>query len=138
MKPTTNKITPEGRKMIFALLHKAEKYHTRKEYLEDLIGVSSINDLTQDQAREVATDLQREINRQYHAKGFMGRKIIHLLCEYGMVIDTKPDYNRINKFISEIGSRNPRKEQLWGLNYDEMHAVLNQVELMHKKEVMGD
>ena len=71
----------------------------------------------------------------------MRGKIIHFLCLMGM---TKPstdksksvaDYDRINAFIQEIGSRNPRGKILNYLYEDELKAVLNQVEAMYRKEL---
>lgn len=71
----------------------------------------------------------------------MRGKIIHYLCLMGM---TKPDmakggmvadYDRINDFIMNIGSRNPKKKILNYLYDDELQAVLSQVEAMYRKEL---
>jgi len=63
-------------------------------------------------------------------------KIIHLLCLMGYVReDATPDYNRINKFVQNIGSRNPQRKTLHYLNIQELNAVVTQVEAMYKNEV---
>lgn len=66
----------------------------------------------------------------------MRGKIIHYLCLYGMTDSAgNPDYNRINGFIKNIGSRNQRKKLLYNLSPEEMRAVLTQVESMVTKGI---
>lgn len=65
----------------------------------------------------------------------MRGKIIHFLCLMGMVKQGKPDYDRINEFIINIGSRNPKKKILNYLYHDELQEVLTQVESMYRNEV---
>ena len=68
--------------------------------------------------------------------GKMRGKIIHYLCLLGYVNgDGKPDYLRINSFIAQIGTNNPRRAQLLYLRPKELHAVCNQVEAMYKNEI---
>ncbi|HRO08595.1 MAG TPA: hypothetical protein PK047_06980 [Saprospiraceae bacterium] len=66
----------------------------------------------------------------------MQRKLIHMLCLYGMT-DSKgdPDMDRIQRYIAQIGSRNPKGKNLYHLSYAELLAVTNQVTAMTKKEV---
>lgn len=65
--------------------------------------------------------------------GRMRNKIVHLLCLYGMTEAGQPDYPRINKYIQNIGSRNPRRKKLYNLSPGEMRNVLTQVEIMVNK-----
>lgn len=66
----------------------------------------------------------------------MRAKIIHLLCLLGMTLaDGSPDYPRINRFVSGIGSRNPKRKNLLFLDPKETWAVLCQVEQMYAKEL---
>ena len=66
----------------------------------------------------------------------MRAKIIHLLCLYGMVTGQgKPDFDRINRFVQNIGSNNPKKKKLYVLSPREMRLVLNQVDVMMHKEL---
>ena len=66
----------------------------------------------------------------------MRAKVAHLLGVYGMTDAAgKLDWLRINKFIMNIGSRNPRRKKLYNLDPQELKAVLNQVELMVKKDI---
>ncbi|WP_420581965.1 hypothetical protein [Reichenbachiella sp.] len=66
----------------------------------------------------------------------MRGKIIHYLCQIGYTTKAnKPDYTRINSFVQNIGSRNPRKVILNFLYANELNEVLNQVEQMYRKEL---
>ena len=66
----------------------------------------------------------------------MRGKITHYLCLLGYVDPQgKPDWNRIDRYIVNIGSRNPRKVILNYLYTDELKKVLTQVETMYKKEL---
>lgn len=65
----------------------------------------------------------------------MRGKIIYYLCLLGMTDERNdPDYKRINDFIANIGSNNPRKVILNYLYYNELVKVVSQVEAMYKKE----
>jgi hypothetical protein len=76
--------------------------------------------------------------KEDEARERMGKKIIHFCCLLGMTNGLgEADYGRINTFIENIGSKNPRKVKLWHLRYKEMYAVLNQVEKMYEKELNG-
>jgi hypothetical protein len=62
--------------------------------------------------------------------------IIHHLCLLGYVLPNgKPDYDRINRFIQNIGANNPRKVILNFLYLNELPAVVTQVKEMYKKEL---
>ena len=64
----------------------------------------------------------------------MRKKIIHLLCIFGMTNDKgQPDLDRIQAYIKGIGSRNPKKRGLYQLSTVEIRSVLNQVEQMVNK-----
>ncbi len=66
----------------------------------------------------------------------MRGKIVYYLCLYGMTNNTgRPDYDRINKFIRNIGKNNPKQKLLFNLSPKEMRNCLNQVEAMYKKEL---
>ncbi|WP_443937073.1 hypothetical protein [Pedobacter sp. MW01-1-1] len=79
---------------------------------------------------------QSSISEAYPERKKMRGKIIHELCLLGYVDKNgKPDFNRIDRFIVNIGSRNPRKVILNYLYPNELKAVLNQVETMYKKEL---
>lgn len=91
---------------------------------------------------ETLTDVQINLVLKYlmdalrNQKRPMQRKVIHLLCLYGMTTtDSKPDMTRIDRFIRNIGSRNPRAKGLYSLNHKELHDVLNQVDRMVSKEI---
>lgn len=73
--------------------------------------------------------------KQLKALRRMRGKVIHYLCLLGYTDDSgQADYGRINEFIVNIGSRNPRRVILNYLYKDELLAVLNQVEAIYKKE----
>lgn len=91
---------------------------------------SDSRDLTNLEANMVLRKLQ-EI-REDRVKKMRG-KIIHLLCLYGMTEAGQPDYKRINKFIQNIGVRNPKRKVLYNLSPGEMRNVLTQVEIMVNK-----
>lgn len=65
----------------------------------------------------------------------MRGKIIHYLTLLGYVTgNDAPDWDRINAFIRNIGSNNPRKMILNYLYYSELPKVVSQVEAMYKHE----
>lgn len=66
----------------------------------------------------------------------MRGSIIFYLCKIGYTLkDGKADYPRINEFVVNIGSNNPRKVILNYLYHDELVAVLTQVQQMYLKEL---
>jgi hypothetical protein len=66
----------------------------------------------------------------------MRGKILHLLGVYGMIqANGNLDYNRIDSYIRNIGSNNPKKYPLKWLGTKELLAVLNQVNAMVRKEL---
>lgn len=66
----------------------------------------------------------------------MRAKVIHLMCLMGYVNEKgNADYDRINAFIKNIGSRNPRKKNLYWMNVQTLYAVLNQVQAMYNKSL---
>lgn len=66
----------------------------------------------------------------------MTKKIIHKLCLYGMTDAAgRPQMDRIQKFVQNIGARNPKRKKLHALTTAETLSVLNQVSKMVDKEV---
>ena len=66
----------------------------------------------------------------------MRAKIIHLLCLLGYVNDMgQADYQKINRYIQNIGNANPRKVILNYLWKNELMAVTTQVEQIYRKEL---
>lgn len=79
---------------------------------------------------------QQTVGEAYPDRKKMRGKITHYLCLLGYTDNKdKPDWQRIDKFIVNIGSRNPRKVILNYLYPEELKAVLTQVEAMYKKEL---
>jgi hypothetical protein len=61
---------------------------------------------------------------------------IHYLCLMGMVTaDNKPDYDRINLFIRNMGSNNPNKAMLHQMDDATLNRVVTQIKAMYQKEV---
>jgi hypothetical protein len=79
----------------------------------------------------------RIVEEDDKAREKMRGKIWHYLCLYGMTINGEADKYRINEFIKNIGSNNPKKKMLWYLNRLELVAVLNQVEQMVGKSIVN-
>lgn len=78
---------------------------------------------------------RRGFDPKNDARKRMRAAIIANLATIGYVKkDNTPDYERINKFIQEIGENNPRKVILNFLYLDELPAVVTQVKEMVKKE----
>lgn len=60
-------------------------------------------------------------------------KVLHLLGLLGYTTpDGKLDFDRINAFVSNIGSNNPGKKPLFRLDRTELNLVVTQVEQMYK------
>lgn len=86
-------------------------------------------------ARLLKETPQAPISEAYPERKKMRGKIVHYLCLLGYTnLDGKPDYQRIDRFVINIGTRNPRKVILNYLYPDELRSVLTQVEAMYKKE----
>ncbi len=66
----------------------------------------------------------------------MRAKIVHLLCELGYTKGVNPDYDRINKFVENIGKKNPKKKELLALTYAELQRITSQVEVMYHRETL--
>ena len=108
-----------------------------KDHKDDLViqhtngRTNSLHEMKPSEANLMIKALQ-EIDNQ--KRGKMRKKIWHLLCLYGMTDNRgNADADRINDFIRNIGSNNPKKKDLFYLNVKEMRAVLNQVEVMVNK-----
>jgi hypothetical protein len=69
----------------------------------------------------------------------MRGKIIHLLCTLpaNPMVDASgnADYVRINNFIQNIGSLNPKRKILNYLYYGELLPVVSQVQALYEKEM---
>ncbi len=93
---------------------------------------TSSADLTEYEASCMIDYLKAEHNAK--CKPMRG-KIIHYLCLLGYVDGGgKADWGRIDNFIANIGSNNPRQVRLNFLYYKELPAVVSQVEAMYKTE----
>ncbi|WP_420582056.1 hypothetical protein [Reichenbachiella sp.] len=61
---------------------------------------------------------------------------VHYLCLMGMTTsDDKPDFTRINSFVKNIGSNNPKKETLNKLTPGQLNKVVTQIKSMYQKEI---
>ncbi len=61
---------------------------------------------------------------------------VHYLCLMGMTTgNDRPDLDRINRFVENIGSNNPRKVTLNYLSPGELNKVVTQIKAMYQKEV---
>ena len=73
--------------------------------------------------------VERERNQK------MRSAVVAELCTIGHVdADNKPDYDRINAYVANIGSNNPSKVNLYKLTHPELVAVLSQTRKMVAKE----
>ena len=61
--------------------------------------------------------------------------IVHYLCLMDYTKNGKPDTQRIDAFIRNIGTRNPDKKGLFQLNKTELNKVLTQVKAMYQNEL---
>jgi len=93
---------------------------------------TSSAEMSENEIRTLINSLKED--KESRVKKMRG-KIIHYLCLYGMTTpEGDPDYDRIERFVKNIGSRNPNKRNLFTMNPKEMRDVLNQIERMMKKE----
>lgn len=121
-------------RQIYRLLAEVGLKDNKNQYVSEWTSgrTTHVSDLTNAEANLMIQALNDM--RDQHLMG-MRKKIAHLCGLYGMThADGRLNYERINKFIKNIGSRNPKKKILWYLNRKELLAVLNQVEAMVKKE----
>ena len=81
-----------------------------------------------------ASDLIKSLKGQKRAMlGKMQGKVISYLKLCGYVkANGQEDLERINAFVANIGTNNPRKKGVWDLRKSELLAVLNQVETRYK------
>jgi hypothetical protein len=135
--------TPKFKRMM-KLFNDTEKIGYKHTYtFEATKGRSeSTKDLTEEEVDEIIGKLEPllpkkiSVNEAYPERKAMRGKIIHFLCLLGYVTKSdKPDFDRIDRFIVNIGNRNPRKVILNYLYPKELKEVLTQVEAMYKKEL---
>lgn len=61
---------------------------------------------------------------------------VHYLCLMGYVTSAnRPDIDRINEYIRNIGSNNPRKVVLPALTPGELNRVVTQIKARYQKEI---
>lgn len=120
-------------KTIHGLFAVAGLEQRKEEILLRMCDKTSVSALTDDQARAFVAWLQEEAKRRRQP---MRNTIIYYLCLLGYTIKgtDNPDFDRINKFIEEIGSNNPRKVILNFLTYHELVDVVSQVKAMYRTE----
>ncbi len=103
---------------------------------------ASTKELTLSECNKLLEYMAGEATKQKKGRDKMRKKIIHLLCTLAQtpMVDAvgNADYERINAYVQNIGSNNPKKKILNYLYYDELLPVLNQVEAMYKKQTKGE
>jgi len=93
----------------------------------------AVDELSHEQANLVHKYLMEEQNAK---RSVMQRKIIHLLCLFGMTMPNgSPNMNRIRSFVKGIGSRNPKKLDLYSIPYKLLPGIITQIEMMVNKEM---
>lgn len=124
----------QQKKTIFAIAADIGYQDNISQILQAAIGqTKKIDHLTHMEANLCIKHLK---SIQYNLVQPMQRKVTHLLCLAGMIKeDGKPDYQRQDIFIKTIGSRNPKQKPLKWLGYKETLDVLNQVDVIVKKEL---
>lgn len=126
---------PRKNKHLHALLSQLNLLEMKADMVRRFTGGRTISskDMTPAEVEAMIRVLEGE--REDRCKK-MRAKVIHYLCLYGMTLENgDPDFPRINHFIENIGSRNPGKKKLLFLGPRELHAVLNQVEMIYKKQL---
>jgi len=89
--------------------------------------------LTKAEANRMIRSLKGQPDPEKYKK--VRGKIIHYLCLLGYTDDAgEADFERIDPFIQNIGSRNPDRLELQDLDGKQLTAVLYQVEAIYKKE----
>lgn len=127
-------ITYTQNKAMHSLLHQLGLMDQKKDLVEQCTNgrTSSSREMSRDEADYMVRILQAQKKER---TGKQIGKIIHLLSLLGYVrADGTPDYTRINTFIRNIGSRNPRGVNLNYLTVQELNQVVTQVEQIYKKE----
>lgn len=128
-------LTPEINKRLHALLSMLNLMEVKGDLIRQYTQGRTLSSKEMDNLEALTLIKALEDEREQRSKKMRG-KIIHYLCLYGMTReDGSADYPRINKFIREIGARNPKKKNLLYLDPKELLAVLNQVEAMYKREL---
>jgi hypothetical protein len=122
-------------KQIYALLDDL-KMKNRKEQMVGVTTGQRTTHVSEMSNAEGNTLIHRLTNLQQERIRPMRKKIIHLLCVYGMTKDDgNGDLDRMDQFVMNIGARNPKKKKLFYLSIHETLQVLNQIEQMVKKEL---
>jgi hypothetical protein len=95
---------------------------------------TSSTELTPTETTAMLRHLQNEHSKL--CKPMRG-KVIHYLCLLGYVIPgtQEANWDKINAFIVDMGSNNPRRVILNYLYYSELPAVVSQVEAMYNTEL---
>lgn len=152
---TTGPITAATRKRLIAIMRKLGIFDDRASIIHSFTNgrAQGITTIGEGDARALCSHLlssrpaATEPKSQWVPGGHvpehvrkswsrMRAKVIALLASPPMnwtashMPDHKPDYSRIDRYIQGIGSNNPEKKKLSYLTYDEMLAVLKQVEQM--------
>lgn len=92
----------------------------------------SLEEATEHELIGLADYLGKEQNERRRP---MRSAILHKMGLLGYTLpDGTLDYERVNEYIIQIGSRNPGKVILNYLYYDELQAVLTQLEQRCRKE----
>ena len=116
--------------MIHGLLEKLNWLENKHWHLQQITGKKmGFTYLTVSDGAKIIDVLK--YNLKVKGKKTRG-KIIHYLCLAGMV-DSKgsADWKRINNFVQNIGSNNPKKRRLHELGLNELNAVCTQVEQLY-------
>lgn len=128
-------LNPTLNKHLHALLSQLNLLDQKADLVRRFTNGRTISskEMSVDEARALITALEGD--KEQRSKK-MRAKIIHLLCLVGMTRpDGTADYDRINRFIENIGSRNPKKKKLLFLSPKELWAITCQIEVMYKKEL---
>lgn len=110
----------------------------------------SFSDMTDEDYRQfiawIRTNYSRHLNKDKYGaqakqqdwedKKKSVKTAVHYLCLCGMVTTAnQPDYDRINDFVRNIGSNNPRRVDLRQLNATELNKVVSQIKAMYQREI---
>jgi hypothetical protein len=129
------KIEPAQMRTLHAMLNELGLMDMKREIISSHTEgrTDSARELSVAEANAIIASLAEEKAGKVEP---MRKKIIHLLCLMGYVQEGKPNMRRINYFVqNRTGARNPQKKPLHLLTVEETRQVLNQVVVMHKKEM---
>lgn len=128
-------ITYIQNKAMHSLLHQLGLMDQKKDLVEQCTNGRTTS--SREMSRDEADYMIRLLKAQKQERtGKQIGKVVHLLCLMGYVRDNgQPNYDRINKFIQNIGSRNPRQVKLNYLTVSELNAVVTQVEQIYRKSI---